>query len=309
MTTLEKLSEINPTGTKLEVSAYRAFMAPFMTHDLHFTEASRVDGYGPLEQVLLAAYAQASMQKGKERHAQGDVFLDQPIISIGQLLKSPDGEAYQAIKKVREGLMMHRTGESERCIREILGAINYLAATAILVAEESHNQGIREFEEQQRVFEPDNFSAAIAAAEITVDELATLMSLREGTSKVVLVPSDSWYKADAVFTPVAEEVEILCPDPGTEPTREQLIRALELHNPNIPDYALDHLWGGDVQPPISEMYGLMADEYLAFIEKEKVVHDPMRKRLKQGRRTDTIRITAAALACWRDTVFGDESGF
>ena len=291
-------------GTKLEVSAYPAFMAPFMTHDLHFTEASRVDSYMPLEQVLLAAYAQASMQKGKERHAQGDVFLDQPIISIGQLLKSPDGEAYQAIKKVREGLMMHRTGESERCIREILGAINYLAATAILVAEESHNRGIREFEEQQRVFEPDNFSAAIAAAEITVDELATLMSLREGTSKVVLVPSDSWYKADAVFTPVAEEVEILCPDPGTEPTREQLIRALELHNPNIPDYALDHLWGGDVQPPISEMYGLMADEYLGYLKRERPTDGG--KRLKQGRRTETIRITTAALASWRVETFGDD---
>ena len=306
MTTLEKLSEINPTGTKREVSAYRAFMAPFMTHDLHFTEASRVDSYMPLEQVLLAAYAQASMQKGKERHAQGDVFLDQPIITIGQLLKSPDGEAYQAIKKVREGLMMHRTGESERCIREILGAINYLAATAILVAEESHNRGIREFEEQQRVFEPDNFSAAIAAAEITVDELATLMSLREGTSKVVLVPSDSWYKALASAVPVAE---ITCPGYGEEPTREQLIRALEVQNMKIPDYALDHLWGGDVQPPISEMYGLMADEYLALIVKEKVVHDPVRKRLKQGRRTETIRITTTALASWQAETFGDESGF
>ena len=296
--------KVNPIP---EVSAYPAFMAPFMTHDLHFTEASRVDGYMPLEQVLLAAYAQASMQKGKERHAQGDVFLDQPIITIGQLLKSPDGEAYQAIKKVREGLMMHRTGESERCIREILGAINYLAATAILVAEESHNRGIREFEEQQRVFEPDNFSAAIAAAEITVDELATLMSLREGTSKVVLVPSDSWYKADAVFTPVAEEVEILCPDPGTEPTREQLIRALEKLNRVIPNYALDHLWEGDVQPPISEMYGLMADEYLGYLKRQRPTDGG--KRMKQARSTDTIRITAAALACWRDTVFGDESGF
>ena len=79
---------------------------------------------------------------------------------------------------------------------------------------------------------------------------------------------------------------------------------------NIPDYALDHLWEGDVQPPISEMYGLMADEYLALIAKEKVVHDPMRKRLKRGRHTERIHITTAALASWRFETFGDDnSGF
>ena len=217
-------------GTKLELAA-EAFMTPFLGHNFTVVDVENwgksthfdlSNNYWHLSVVLCAAYAQAAVGKGKERHAQDDPFLDQPIISIGQLLKSPDGEAYQAIKKVREGLMMHRTGESERCIREILGAINYLAATAILVAEESHNRGIREFEEQQRVFEPDNISAAIAAAEITVDELATLMSLREGTSKVVLVPSDSGDKALASAIPVAE---ITCPGYGEEPTREQLIRA------------------------------------------------------------------------------------
>ena len=260
------------------------------------------DAYKALELVLLSAYAQAVHGKGKERHAAGDPFMEQPIISIGRLLKSCDGEIYQVMKKTREGLFMHRQGETARGVREILGAINYLAATALLMVDEDQKRGL-DFNGPS--FDP--ISDAVSAAEITVDELATLMSLREGTSKVVLVPSDSWYKELASALPVAE---ITCPGYGEEPTREQLIRALEVQNMKIPDYALDHLWEGDVQPPISEMYGLMADEYLALIEKEKVVHDPMRKRLKQGRRTETIRITTAALASWRVETFGDDdSGF
>jgi len=111
-------------------------LAPFMHHDVALTHESRVNGYMPLELVLAAAYHQASGGKGAERHAANDDFTDQPIMTIGRLLKSPDGEAYQAIKKCREGLMMHRRGNSDACIRELLGAINYLAAVALLVAEE-----------------------------------------------------------------------------------------------------------------------------------------------------------------------------
>lgn len=110
----------------------------YMVHfnsDVELTGASSVSGYSPLERVLCAAYAQASGGKGKDRHAAGDDFLDQPIMTIGRLLKSADGEAYQAIKKLREGLMMHQRGDTGAAIRECLGAINYIAAVALLLAE------------------------------------------------------------------------------------------------------------------------------------------------------------------------------
>ena len=103
--------------------------------DVALSLDSAVAGYSPLERVLCAAYAQASGGKGKDRHAAGDDFLDQPIMTIGRLLKSADGEAYQAIKKLREGLMMHQRGNTDAAIRECLGAINYIAAAALLLAE------------------------------------------------------------------------------------------------------------------------------------------------------------------------------
>lgn len=106
-------------------------------NNIQLTDESRVPGYEALETVLCAAYNQAANGKGKERHAQGDRFLEQPIMEIGRLLKSIDGELYQAIKKVREGLLMARNGEADRAVREFLGAINYIAAATLLVAEQS----------------------------------------------------------------------------------------------------------------------------------------------------------------------------
>ena len=106
-------------------------------HNVQLTDKSRVSGYEALETVLCAAYNQAANGKGKERHAQDDPFLEQPIMEIGRLLKSIDGELYQAIKKAREGLIMARNGEADRAVREFLGAINYVAAATLLVAEQS----------------------------------------------------------------------------------------------------------------------------------------------------------------------------
>lgn len=128
---------------------YNHLAGIYTGHDVHLDRASRAEGYMPLELVLCAAYAQASGGKGKERHAAGDAFNDQPILTIGRLLKSADGEAYQAIKKLREGLMMHRRGESEAALREMLGAINYIAATALLVAEEAHARDVADFARMQ----------------------------------------------------------------------------------------------------------------------------------------------------------------
>lgn len=123
-----------------------AHMRSFSFHDVCLSHESRVEGYLELERVLCAAYDQASAGKGKERHAAGDQFNAQPILTIGRLLKSADGEAYQAIKKTREALMMHRRGDTEAAIRELLGAINYLAAVAILVSEEGYARDLADVE-------------------------------------------------------------------------------------------------------------------------------------------------------------------
>lgn len=123
-----------------------AHMRSFSYHDVCLSPHTRVEGYLELERVLCAAYDQASAGKGKERHAAGDEFNAQPILTIGRLLKSADGEAYQAIKKTREALMMHRRGQTDAAIRELLGAINYLAAVAILVSEEGYARDVADVE-------------------------------------------------------------------------------------------------------------------------------------------------------------------
>lgn len=130
-------------------------LAPFQHHDFFITShedcpRQAAADYWPLATVLCAAYAQAEGGKGKERHALGDPFLNQPIMSIGRLLKSADGEVYQSMKKMREGLQMAKRGKHDAAIREFLGAINYAAAAAILLAEEGHEKLVREFSEMRR---------------------------------------------------------------------------------------------------------------------------------------------------------------
>lgn len=86
--------------------------------------------YTTLRAVLDEAYAQAATGKGKERHAGGQPFEDQPMQVISDMLGSNDGMAYQAIKKIREGLSMP---EPERTVHELLGAIVYVARIVVRV--------------------------------------------------------------------------------------------------------------------------------------------------------------------------------
>lgn len=178
------------TEKKIDRAAPPEALRPFLYHDVALDDMTRVAGYMPLELVLCAAYDQASGGKGKDRHAMGDDFNDQPILTIGRFLKSPDGEAYQAIKKCREGLMMHRRGDSDACIKELLGAINYLASVAILVAEE------------QVARRASEFGGEVAEKDETVKP----------------VYDDSVLKK---YYP-----EIKCPAPGEEVTRDQICAAL-----------------------------------------------------------------------------------
>lgn len=85
-------------------------------------------GYENLLEILLLAYDQAALGKGKERHAGSLPFDEQPMQSISDLLGTERGMAFQAIKKLREALDLPDT---ERQIAELLGAINYTAGIVL----------------------------------------------------------------------------------------------------------------------------------------------------------------------------------
>ena len=89
-------------------------------------------GYEKLVAVFQAAHDQAAHGKGKERHANGLPFHEQRMQSISKLLDSPDGMAYQVVKKMTEGLQFEDRQQREK---ELLGAINYLAGIVIFFRE------------------------------------------------------------------------------------------------------------------------------------------------------------------------------
>lgn len=86
-----------------------------------------IDDYQSLANVLQRAYDQAAHGKGKERHAQNLPFTQQPMQSISRLLGSHDGLLYQAVKKIQESQRL----DPDAAIRELLGAINYIAGAVI----------------------------------------------------------------------------------------------------------------------------------------------------------------------------------
>lgn len=88
--------------------------------------------YHNLAEALIGAYQQAAFGKGKERHANDLPFHDQPMQRISNLLDSPDGMAYQVIKKVQESLRMGPTAAE----RELYGAIVYAAGMIVRLRED-----------------------------------------------------------------------------------------------------------------------------------------------------------------------------
>lgn len=91
-------------------------------------QPAEYEGYERLQAVFDAAMKQAAEGKGKERHANNLPFHDQRMQRISTLLDSPDGMAYQTIKKVTEGLQFTCP---ERREAELLGAIVYLAGIVV----------------------------------------------------------------------------------------------------------------------------------------------------------------------------------
>ena len=81
--------------------------------------------YGRLDAVLKRASDQASTGKGSERHADGQSFEEQPIMWIEREFRS--FQLGQAVKKIHESQRL----DPEAAARELLGAINYLAAKVV----------------------------------------------------------------------------------------------------------------------------------------------------------------------------------
>lgn len=95
-------------------------------------ESKCYDKYAELYRVLMMAHDQAANGKGKERHANGEKFEDQPIMSIAK----SHGMGYQtgqAAKKLQEAHKLLKLRGKDAAIKEILGAINYAAAAVLFI--------------------------------------------------------------------------------------------------------------------------------------------------------------------------------
>lgn len=88
------------------------------------------NGYNDLFVVLQQALWQAQDGKGAERHGNGLPFTEQPALTITRAvgLGFPLG---QAMKKIQESQRM----DTDAAKRELLGAINYLAAAVLFLDE------------------------------------------------------------------------------------------------------------------------------------------------------------------------------
>ena len=84
-------------------------------------------GYEKLGNVFCMAIEQSAYGKGKERHATGEPFHEQPICGITRRV----GMGYpfgQTEKKIEESQRL----DNDAAIFELIGAINYLAAAVIV---------------------------------------------------------------------------------------------------------------------------------------------------------------------------------
>ena len=90
----------------------------------------QVKGFEKLDDVLSRSFRQAADGKGAERHGNGKPFHQQPMQVISELVDSTAGMEFQAIKKLIEA---KRLPTVEAQVRELLGAINYIAGIVIFL--------------------------------------------------------------------------------------------------------------------------------------------------------------------------------
>ncbi len=99
------------------------------------TEDTDDRDYDDLRRQIDAAFAQAATGKGRERHADGRRWTDQPIFTVAR----QHGVGFltgQAAKKLGEAAAMSRRGEHAKARHEMLGAIVYAAAAAHMAEQE-----------------------------------------------------------------------------------------------------------------------------------------------------------------------------
>lgn len=126
-----------------------------------------VPGYEELSRILEAAYDQSANGKGKERHADGEPWDEQPIIAIGR--RHRGFCLGQAEKKMLESGRLPK----EMRIRELLGAIVYIAAEIKIVESEPeilNSADLKRMAEEIRGVEPS--AVIVISAENAGDWLA-----------------------------------------------------------------------------------------------------------------------------------------
>lgn len=96
-------------------------------------------GYAGLHRILVEALDQAQSGKGAERHnLGGDIpFEEQRMQTISELIGSVHGMAYQACKKITEGVSLPTL---DRQVRELLGAINYIAGIIVYLRKQDDGE-------------------------------------------------------------------------------------------------------------------------------------------------------------------------
>jgi len=100
---------------------------------------SKYPGYEEVEEVLDQALKQTAEGKGKERHGRNSLpFIEQPIMEI-QRRCGPGFTLGQASKKIDEAYGMFLKQAYMQAIRELLGAIIYIAAAVVFINEQTDN--------------------------------------------------------------------------------------------------------------------------------------------------------------------------
>lgn len=92
------------------------------------------DDYALLRATLDEAAEQASEGKGRDRHASGEPFDRQPILTITRMV-GPGFPLGQVMKKCQEAARMEERGQEAQARAEMLGAIVYAAAAVIAIDE------------------------------------------------------------------------------------------------------------------------------------------------------------------------------
>lgn len=160
-------------------------------------------GYESLANILERAYGQAAHGKGAERHACQRPFTEQPMQTISELLQSPVGLLYQAMKKIQESQRL----DKDAGVRELLGAINYIAG-AIIFMETDQGPAQMGLPLMSRFDEPED---RVKGREISNETFEArhgrsknmLNTVAEGTTSTlaVLTPRDATFVSELAASP------------------------------------------------------------------------------------------------------------